>query len=169
MNYRRNRISFDFFGILTSLILKVLLSWFWLKFWLWRFPSLSIFHLSPSYHCLVSTVLVDPAILLNYFTDPLLVWTYYYSSTPSSLPSCTDIWITRETWMHTLHHPLSPLLFKQRLVPHTVLTTPSSYISLLLAFRPGVFNPKRGSSNIRKHWCWLKLLYSFSYKYFLSM
>ena len=37
--------------------------------------------------------------------------------------------IVWEIWIHTVHPPLSPLLFKQRLVPHTVLTTPSSYLS----------------------------------------
>ena len=50
MNYRSNRISFDFFGLLAWLILRVLLALFWLKLRLWGSPSPSIFHLGPSYH-----------------------------------------------------------------------------------------------------------------------
>ena len=56
----RNRISFDFFVLLPWLILRVLLPWFWLKPQLYGCPSPLTFHLGLSYHCLVSSVLVDP-------------------------------------------------------------------------------------------------------------
>jgi hypothetical protein len=46
------------------------LAWSWLKIRLWRSPSPSTSHLGLSYHCLVSSVLVDPHLfwhLPSYF------------------------------------------------------------------------------------------------------
>ena len=116
------------------------------------------------YHCFFLVILTHHCFCKN----PL--WFVLYSflrhsttcQTPR-LPSWMGYCFTREIWITPVHYPLSPLLFKQRLVPHTVLTTPSSYFSDPPVFRTGVFNPKRGFSNIRKYWCWLKLQYSFSY------
>ncbi len=65
MHCRRNRISFDFFGLHAWLILRVLLAWFWLMLRLWGSPSPSNFHLDLSY-----TVSVHPFSSLHTSSSP---------------------------------------------------------------------------------------------------
>ena len=103
------------------------------------------------------------ARLLSCFTDPLIAWTFYCSS---------DHPVCRAAWAFASHgrHECIQFIIRYHLYcsnsdssrepfsPHHHLISQD-----LLAFRTGVFNPKRGFSNIRKYWCWLKLQYSFSY------
>jgi hypothetical protein len=73
--------------------------------------------------------------------DPLLAWTFYCSSGPLSTEQHGHCIAQGD--MNTHSTSLSPLLFKQWLVPHTVLTTPFSNFLTSRAFRTGVSNPKR--------------------------